>query len=84
MTIGEKTIKNVHFLHLTLEKTLLNEETRIKWKCQNFAWVFGSKKCPKKGPNESFCGCLAQKVNEEGWETKTEQHLINCTESTLK
>jgi hypothetical protein len=27
---------------------------------------------------------LAQKVNEEGWETKTEQHLIYCTETTMK
>ena len=27
---------------------------------------------------------LAQKVNEKGWEAKTEQHLIYCTESTMK
>jgi hypothetical protein len=36
------------------------------------------------GPNESFWWCLAQKDNEKSWETKTEQHLIYCTESTLK
>ena len=36
------------------------------------------------GPNESFWGCLAQKVNEEGWEAKTEQQIIYCTESTMK
>jgi hypothetical protein len=30
MTIGEKTIKNEHFLLLKLEKTLLNEETWMK------------------------------------------------------
>ncbi len=36
------------------------------------------------GPNESFCYCLTQKVNEEGWEVKTEQQLIYCTESTMK
>jgi hypothetical protein len=36
------------------------------------------------GPNESFWVCLAQKVNEEGWEAKTEQQLIYCTESKMK
>ena len=36
------------------------------------------------GPNESFCGCLAQKVNDEGWEAKTEQQIIYCTESSMK
>ena len=36
------------------------------------------------GPNESFCYYLAQKVNEEGWEAKTVQRLIYCTESTMK
>jgi len=36
------------------------------------------------GPNESFCYCFAQKVNEEGWEDKMEQHLIYCTKSTMK
>ena len=36
------------------------------------------------GPNESFWGCLAQKVNEKGWEAKTEQQIIYCTESTMK
>ena len=27
---------------------------------------------------------LTQKVNEEGWEAKTEQRLICCTESKMK
>jgi hypothetical protein len=36
------------------------------------------------GPIESFWVCLAQKVNEEGWESKTEQQLIYCTESKMK
>ena len=36
------------------------------------------------GPNESFWGCLTQKVNEEGWEAKTEPQLIYCTESKMK
>ena len=36
------------------------------------------------GPNESFCYCFAQKVNEEGLEAKTKQHLIYCTESSMK
>ena len=31
-----------------------------------------------------FGGCLAQKVNEEGREAKTEQQIIYCTESSLK
>jgi len=35
------------------------------------------------GQNESFCGCLTQKVNEEGWEAKTEQQFIYCTESKM-
>ena len=38
----------------------------------------------QKGPKESFWGCLTQKVNEEGWEAKTEQQLICCTESKMK
>jgi hypothetical protein len=36
------------------------------------------------GPNESFWECLAQKVNEEGREAKTEQQIIYCTESSMK
>ena len=36
------------------------------------------------GPNESFWECSARKVNEEGWEAKTEQQIIYCTESTMK
>jgi hypothetical protein len=36
------------------------------------------------GPNESFWGCLAQKVNEEGLEAKTGQQFIYCTESKMK
>jgi hypothetical protein len=36
------------------------------------------------GPNESFWGFLTQKVSEEGWEAKTEQRLIYCTESNMK
>ena len=36
------------------------------------------------GPNESFWGCLAQKVNEEGWEAKTERKIIYRTESSIK
>ena len=36
------------------------------------------------GQNESFWGYLAQKVNEEGLEAKTEQQLIYCTESKMK
>ena len=35
-------------------------------------------------PYESFCVFLAQKVDEEGWEAKTEQQLIYCTESKMK
>jgi hypothetical protein len=31
-----------------------------------------------------FGGCLAQKVNEEGREAKTEQQMIYCFESTMK
>ena len=31
-----------------------------------------------------FGGCLAQKINEEGWEAKTEQQLIYRTESKMK
>jgi hypothetical protein len=27
---------------------------------------------------------MTQKVNMDGWETKTEKHLINCSESTTK
>ena len=36
------------------------------------------------GPNESFGGCLAQKVNEGCWEAKTDKRLICCTESWMK
>jgi hypothetical protein len=36
------------------------------------------------GLNESFWGCLTQKVKEEGREAKTEQQLIYCTESKMK
>ena len=36
------------------------------------------------GPNESLWGFLIQKVNEEGWEAKTDQRLIYCTESKMK
>jgi hypothetical protein len=36
------------------------------------------------GPNKSFWGFLTQKVNEVGWEAKTEQQLIYCTESKMK
>jgi hypothetical protein len=31
-----------------------------------------------------FGNFLAQKVDEEGWEAKTEQQLIYCTESKMK
>jgi hypothetical protein len=36
------------------------------------------------GPNEYFWGCLAQKLNEEGREAKTEQQFIYFTESKMK
>ncbi len=36
------------------------------------------------GRNESFCFCFSQKVNEEGWEDKMEQHLIYCTNTIMK
>ncbi len=36
------------------------------------------------GPNESFWVFLSQKVNEEGWEAKTEQRLIFYTEPKMK
>ncbi len=36
------------------------------------------------GPNESFWGFSTQKVSEVGWEAKTEQQLIYCTESNMK
>jgi hypothetical protein len=36
------------------------------------------------GPNESFWGCLAQKVNEETLEPKPEQQLVYYTESKMK
>jgi len=31
-----------------------------------------------------FGGFLTQKVSEEGWEAKTEQRLIYCTEFNMK
>jgi len=40
--------------------------------------------CTRQEQNESFGGFLTQKVNEEGWEAKTEQRLICCTESKMK
>ena len=36
------------------------------------------------GPYETFWVFLAQKVNEEGLDAKTEQQLVYCTESKMK
>jgi hypothetical protein len=40
--------------------------------------------CTRQVQINLFWGCFAQNFNEEGCETKTEQHLIYCTESTMK
>jgi hypothetical protein len=45
---------------------------------------FDSLNVHQAGPNESFWVFLTQKVNEEGWEAKTKQRLIYCTESKMK
>ncbi len=39
---------------------------------------------PQAPPIENFWGWLAQQVYEEGWEAKTEQHLIRRIKSKMK
>ncbi len=40
--------------------------------------------CIRQVQMNLFGGFLTQKVNEEGWEAKTEQRLICCTEFKMK
>ena len=59
----------------------------VAWMDENVKFVpkdINPPNVPQARPIENVWGCLAQKVYEGGWETKTEQQLIYCTESSIK
>ena len=54
---------------------------------ENFKFVpkrFNPPNVPQTRPIKNFWGCLAQKVYEGGWVTKTEQQLIRLIKTKMK
>ena len=59
----------------------------VGWMDENVKFVpkyINPPNVPQARPIENFWGCLAQKVNEGGWEAKTEHQLIRRIKSKMK
>jgi hypothetical protein len=73
------------FLAFNIRKNLTKQRNTDEMKISKFCLrILIHSMCTRQVQMNLFEFFLTQKVNEEGWEAKTKQRLIYCTESKMK